>query len=152
MSLNYWPFWIGGIIGTVLLDIDHLIYVFFLNTNELTSQRVNFLLKKKEISRIITLLHETREERKNLVFHTLFFQAVLFVLTFLIISSSTSIFVRGIVLASCLHLSVDQLADFFDMKHLGNWGKISIVEFGSHKSALYILASFLLILIMGFLM
>ncbi|MFI5241188.1 MAG: hypothetical protein ACHQUA_02010, partial [Microgenomates group bacterium] len=71
-SLSYWPFWLGGIVGTFLPDIDHFIYVFFIQPQDLTSQRVNFLLNKQELRRVITLLYETRGERTGLVFHTIF--------------------------------------------------------------------------------
>ena len=110
LSLNFWPFWLGGVIGTFLPDIDHLIYVLFLSPQELTSQRIGFLWNKKEYKRMIELLYETRSERRGLVFHTIFFQLIFLVLTFWILSSSASLFGRGLVLSFALHLSVDQLS------------------------------------------
>jgi len=151
-TLGYWPFWVGGIVGTILPDIDHLIYVFFLNPQELTSQRVNFLLQKKEIFRVIALLYETRNERKNLIFHTFLFQAIFLVLTFFIITSSASLLVRGIVLAFSLHLLVDQLADILELKNLSNWGEFFSFERDYGKSIIYFSASILLVCVMGFLM
>jgi len=152
LSLSYWPFWLGGIIGTLIPDIDHLIYVFFLNPQELTSQRVNFLVRKREIFRVITLLNETRSERKNLIFHTFLFQIIFLVFTFFIITSSTSILVYGIVIAFLVHLFVDQLADILDIKSLSNWGSLFSFDLNYNKSILYISASFLLVCIMGFLL
>jgi len=152
LSFAYWPFWVGGLIGTALPDIDHLIYVFFLNPQELTSQRVNFLLKKRGILRIIALLYETRGERKNLVFHTFFFQIIFLILTFFIVSSSASLLVRGIVLAFSLHLSTDQLADILDLKNLNGWGSLLSSELDYRKSVLYFSALLLLLLVMGLLM
>lgn len=152
LSLVYWPFWIGGIVGTLLPDIDHLVYVFYMNPQDLTSQRVNFLIKKKEIARVITLLYETRSERKNLIFHTFIFQAIFFILTFFIMSSSSSILVRGIVLSFMLHLFIDQLADIFEMKNLSNWGQFFSSDREHQKSTFYIFIIFLLVCMMGFLM
>lgn len=152
LALSYWPFWVGGAVGTILPDIDHLIYVFFLSPQELTSQRVNFLLKRKEIARVVTLLHETRNERKNLVFHTFIFEIVFFIFTFFIVSSTTSAFVRGLVLSMSLHLVVDQFADFLEMKNLGNWGQIFSEDLSDRRSILLLSASFLLVCVMGFLM
>ncbi len=150
--MTYWPFWLGGLVGTILPDIDHLIYVFFLNPHELTSQRVSFLFKKKEFLRVITLLYETRNERKSLIFHTFLFQIIFFILTFFIVSSSSSFLVRGIVLAFSLHLVVDQLADILEVKNLSNWGELFSSELDFSKSNLYISVSFLLVFIMGFFM
>lgn len=152
LSLSYWSFWIGGIIGTILPDLDHLIYVFFLSPQDLTSQRVNFLIKKKEVRRVVSLLYETRAERKNLVFHTFLFQIIFFALTIYIMSSSASLWARGTVLALSLHLVVDQLADFLDLGSLKNWGQGFSSELDRKKTILYISASFLLVCVMGFLM
>jgi hypothetical protein len=152
LSLSYWPFWLGGIIGTILPDIDHFIYVFFLNPQELTSQRVSFLLKRREVWRIFSLLSETRAERKDLVFHTFLAQIIFLILAFWVITSSNSLLGMGAVLGFSLHLSVDQLVDIFDLKNLGNWGKLFSFDFDYKLSIWYTSASFLLICIIGFLM
>jgi len=152
MSLSYWPFWLGGLIGTVMPDLDHLIYVLFLNPQELTSQRVNSLFRRREILRVITLLYETRDERKNLVLHTFLFQLIFFILTFFVISSSGSIFVSGIVIAFSLHLIVDQLIDIFDIKTLSGWGSLFSSDLSYRNSKLYVLGAFLLLFVIGFLM
>ena len=149
MSLGYWPFWIGGAIGTILPDIDHLIYIFFLNPHELTSQRVNYLIKKKEVARARTLLYETKSERRNMIFHSFVFQVIFMLLTFLIISSSDSVFVYGIVLAFSLHFLVDQFIDLIDNKNLNNWGQLISGGLDYRKSIIYIAASFLLLFLMG---
>jgi len=152
LSVAYWPFWVGGLFGLFLPDIDHLVYVFFLGPQELTSQRINFLLKKKEIGRTLSLLYETRDERRGLIFHTNIFQLIFLILTFLIVTSSTSVFATGLVLSFVLHLSIDQLMDLVDLKNLSNWGKILPFELDLRKSQIYWLVILLLICIMGFLM
>jgi len=140
LNLSYWPFWLGGVIGTFLPDIDHLVYVFFLSPQELTSQRVNFLLGRREVKRTIELLYETRSERKNLIFHSIFFQVIFLALTFFIMTSSTSIFAKGLVLSFALHLSVDQIIDLVELKNLDNWKRYLPA------------ASTLLVCVFGFLM
>jgi hypothetical protein len=149
VSLAYWPFWVGGVIGTILPDIDHLIYIFFLNPHELTSQRINYLIKKKEVTRARTLLYETKSERRNMIFHSFLFQVIFMILTFLIISSSDSVFVYGIVLAFSLHFLVDQFIDIVDNKNLNNWGQLITGGLDYRKSIIYITASFLLLFVMG---
>jgi len=149
VSLAYWPFWVGGAIGTILPDIDHLIYIFFLNPHELTSQRINYLIKKKEVTRARTLLYETKSERRNMIFHSFLFQVIFMILTFLIISSSGSVFVYGIVLAFSLHFLVDQFIDLVDNKNLNNWGQLITGGLDYRKSIIYITVSFLLLFVMG---
>ncbi len=151
-SLSYWPFWLGGIAGIILPDIDHLIYVYFVKPQDLTSQRVGYLVNKKEIGRGVELLYETRNERKELIFHSVFFQVIFLVLTFWMISSSTSFFGRGLVLSFALHLSVDQTIDLTELKSFDNWLKNSPVYLNFRNAKIYTLATVLLVCMFGFLL
>lgn len=123
LSFSYWPFWVGGLIGTLLPDLDHAIYALYLRPQELSSQRVNYMLKKKEIWETIKFLGETRGERTRLIFHSAVFQIVFLVLTFWVITSSGGTFGRGIVLAFFLHLLIDQAVDITETGGLANWFK-----------------------------
>ncbi|MDP3994714.1 MAG: hypothetical protein Q8P91_02705 [bacterium] len=114
LDLGYWPFWLGGLIGIILPELDHVVYVFFSNPREVTSQRVQFLCKNGQYKRCVRLMLSTGRERMGLIFHTIFFQAIFFVLTFWVMTSSISLFGKGIVLAFSLHLVVDQIVGFFD--------------------------------------
>lgn len=118
---GYLVFWIGGVIGTILPDLDHLIYVYFLSPTDLTSQRVSRSLGNKEIVKSLSLLYITRYERTKLIFHTIFFQLIFLVLTFFVISSSGSFLGRGIVIGFSLHLLVDQLMDLRQTGSLETW-------------------------------
>ncbi len=152
LSVNYWQFWVGGAIGTILPNVDHLVYVFFLNPHELTSQRVDFLLKKKEVFRVLTLLSETRTERKNLVFHTFVFQLIFFAVAFLVLSSSTSMIAKGLVLAFIVHLLTDQIIDFTETKNLDNWGNLFPENSSKKMPILYISVSALILLAIALLL
>jgi hypothetical protein len=133
-------------------DIDHLIYVFLIGPQELTSQRVGFLWGRKEYKRLIELLYETRSERRGLIFHTLFFQALFLILTFWIMSSSASLFGKGLVLSFALHLSIDQIVDITEMKSLANWTKFLPISLDLKKSEIYWSVGTLLVVVMGLLM
>lgn len=109
LDLYYWPFWLGGIVGILLPELDHIVYVFFSNPQEVTSQRVQFLCKNKQFKRCAQLLLSTGQERTGLIFHTILFQAIFFALTFWVMTSSTSLFGKGTVLAFSLHLVIDQI-------------------------------------------
>jgi len=109
LALSYWPLWLGAIIGSVLPEMDSLDYVFFVNPQELTSQRVIYFFKKGNILSAIKLLNETSAERDLLVFHSLSFILVSFVLLFWLATSSGSIFGKGIVFAMLTHLLTGDL-------------------------------------------
>lgn len=132
MSFSSWPFWIGGIVGNFLPDLDHLIYAYFLRPHELTSQRVGYLVGQRRLIDGLRLLAVTRSERTKLIFHTAGFQLIFLVLTFLVVTSSGSLLGRGVVLAFFLHLLVDQAIDFMegaDRNWFGGWGYWLIMLF-----------------------
>lgn len=149
-ALGDWAFWVGGLVGIFLPDVDHLIYVLFVSPQELTSQRFFYLLGRKETWRAIEVLYETRSERKGLIFHTILFQLIFLILTFWMMTSSGSLFGRGLVLSFALHLSVDQLVDLAEFGSFDNWLKISPIKFDLAGARIYWLIVLLLILILGF--
>jgi hypothetical protein len=151
-ALVYWQFWLGGLLGVILPDIDHIIYVYFIKPTDLTSQRVNYLVNKKELLRSVELLYETRNERKGLIFHTIFFQLIFFILTFWMLSSSGSYFGRGLVLSFILHLSVDQLIDLTELKNLENWFTYLPFKLDFNQCKKYWIASTAVIVLLGVLM
>lgn len=151
-NLSYALFVVGGLIGVVLPDVDHLIYAYFVKPQDLTSQRINYLVNKNEIKRTVELLYETREERRELIFHSIFFQAIFLVLMFWVLSSSGSLLGRGLVLSFMLHLSVDQFIDLKNMNSLGNWFKNLPFGLDLNQSKTYWIATSSILLLMGILM
>ena len=151
-SFSSWQFWLGGLIGTILPDIDHLLYVFFLRPQELTYQRVGYLVGKKDIWGGLELLAETRSERTKLIFHTATFQLIFLVLTFFVLTSSGSLMGRGLVLAFFLHLTIDQAVDLAATGSLSNWFKNFPIELSLGKQKTYWWGLIILLLIFSFLL
>jgi len=148
-SFSYWPFWLGGIVGTILPDIDHLVYVYFLKPHEHTSQRALHKLAMKDLKGLFTLLADTRSERTKLVFHTVFFQGIFFVLTFFVLTSSGSLFGRGLVLSFLLHLSVDQIVDLEETDNLDLWIESINVKFDKERIRTFWAISLIVIILLG---
>src|SRR5258706_4944142 len=148
-ALNYTLFWLGGLLGVVLPDLDHLIYVYFIKPTDLSSQRINYLLNKKELMRSIDLLYETRAERNGLIFHTILFQAIFFVLTFWILSSSGSYFGMGLALSFLFHLSVDQLLDLDNLKNIDSWFTNLPFKWDFKQSKTYWIVSMAIVVLIG---
>jgi hypothetical protein len=151
-DIPYALFWFGGIVGTALPDIDHLIYVYYLRPHELTSQRVQYMAQKADIKRTLELLATTRSERKNLIFHTAWFQIFFLVLMVWIMTSSSNLFGRGLVLAFSLHLVVDQLVDLMHLGNLDTWFRQLPIKWDKEKLTLYVVALLLVISIFAILL
>jgi len=151
LNLSFWPLWIGGILGTILPDVDHFIYILFLKPYELNSQRANSMLVKRSVRQTLEFLAETRYERTKIIFHTASFQLVFVLLAFWVLTSSGSIFGRGLVLAFLLHLVVDQAVDLNQMGNLANWFRNFPVSIGDREK-LYWVGNILVLLIFSFLL
>ncbi len=141
-SLNYWPLYVGGLVGLFMPNIDHLLHVFVLKPQELTSLRVTALFKNKQIKEAITLLYDTREERKDLMFHTVMYQLIFAVLTFWVVSSSGNLFARGLVLGYSLSLVVYNLKKFIDKE---------VIIVNEDTTRIYFVIQSLALFIFGFL-
>ncbi len=111
-SFSYWPLYVGGLFGLLMPNLDHLLHIFVFKPQELTSQRVSQLVQNRNYKEAIMLLNDTKSERKDLIFHTVLFQIIFTVLTFWVVSSSGSLFARGLVLSYYLCLVLFNLKKF----------------------------------------
>ncbi len=152
VELTYLPFLVGGILGTILPDVDHLIYAYFLRPHELTSQRVARLIEKREVLKTLRLLAATRGERKHLIFHTVQFNVIFLALAFLVITSTGSFLGRGIVLTFSLHLLIDQVIDLMETGGLENWFRQVKVDLNKQQLRWYLIVNTVALLIFGFLL
>lgn len=150
LNISYWPFLVGGIIGTLLPDVDHLIYVYFLRPQELTSQRFTHSVNSGNISQGIGLLSSTTDERRNMILHSVLFQIVFVLLAFLVVTSNSSLLGRGLVIAFLLHLLLDEYHDMKLDPTLTNWFKNIPIVLDKTQLNAYLIANFLVILLFGF--
>lgn len=148
-ELSYLPFWFGGLLGTLLPDLDHIIYIYFLRPHELTSQRAGDLLSKQEVRKALRLLAITRSQRTKLIFHTTYFQIFFLVFTFLVITSTGSLLGRGLVLAFSLHLLVDQVVDLMETGRLQTWFQELPADFDTTQMRWYLIVVLIVLLAFG---
>lgn len=152
LSLAYWPFWVGGVLGMVFPYLDHILYVFLLRPYELTSQRVINFVRRKELKNALKLLIDTKEERRDLIIHTVYFQIIFAVLTFFVVTSSNSLLGRGLVLGFFLHLIVDQFKDLQTVGDLNRWFRGFNVSFDKKTYIYFILGGTALLIIFAFIL
>jgi hypothetical protein len=137
-NLGVWPFVLGGIFGTILPDVDHLIYVYLLKPQDLTSQRVAYLNEERKFTKAVEILADSRYERSMTVFHSVIFQIVILALTIYIVSSSSSLFAIGIVTAFSLHLIVDQVIDIRKVGTIQTWFRNMNIVIDKKRSTYYV--------------
>lgn len=141
-SFYYCLFWIGGITGLFLANVDHLLHVFIFKPHELTSQRIMALVRARRIKEALVLLYDTGNERTDLIFHSFNFQIIFLVLTFWLMSSSGNIFGRGLALSFLLSLVIYLLKKYVS-------GEIILID--RSKSKYYLISLVLALFIFGLL-
>ncbi len=150
-SLGSFPFWIGGLIGTFLPDLDHIFYSFFYKEESKSFLSFKtFLSQKKYVSAFYSLL-ENDDSIGVSAFHSFSFQLLFFILTFWIFTSSSSLFAVGLVLAFTLHLLVNQLSDLLVKGNLDSWSSgFFRLEIPKGKHLFYWLSIFALFVLISF--
>lgn len=120
--ISFVSLFFGLAIGSFLLDTDHLIYWFFLKPDLDESKQAQIFLTEKKYKKLLKLLENTHKKHTSLIFHHYFFQAILVLITFFVFTSTTSVFVKSILLSLNIHLLIDEIIDFkTNKKHLQNW-------------------------------
>lgn len=96
--------WAGALLGTFLLDIDHLLFWFWTRPQEGESIQARALVKMGNYRGLYTLFKQTHEAHNRLIFHTATFQVILLLLTFYVLTATNNLFGAGLVMAMNLHL------------------------------------------------
>ena len=110
------------LLGSFFLDIDHIIFWFFLKPNLEESRLARLAIQKKDFKSVYRLLKASQRTHQNLIFHHYFFQVILVLFTVFILTSTTNFFTASFLLALNLHLLIDEIIDYFyDPKILQKW-------------------------------
>ncbi len=152
-SLPYYALWIGGLVGMILPDVDYLIYIYALKPQKEVSLEAAGLIEKKSwksLKESWDLLTKTRTEHTDLIFHTAYFQVIFLLFTFLMMTSTGSLFGIGVVLAFTLHLLIDQASDLFERGSINNWFAKMNLTLNLKQEKWYLLANTILLAIFGF--
>lgn len=105
---NLISLWLGGLVGTFLINLDHLLYTLVTYPQELTSMRARRLLEQRRFREALILLGDTYDERRKLAFHSALFQPILYIFCFFVLTSTGSLFGAGLVMAMALQLLKDE--------------------------------------------
>jgi hypothetical protein len=144
----------GLLLGSFVLDTDHIIYWYMLRPNLEESRLAQAAIRKYDFKSALGLLESTHKGHNNMVFHHYFFQVILSLTTFFVFTSSTSIFTKSFLLALNIHLLIDEINDFyFDKKLLQKWLFAREAKQLSVKSLKYYILTFVgLVLVFLFLL
>ncbi len=109
---NFIFLFFGLLWGSFFLDIDHLIYWFYLEPNLDESHLALIAWKKGDFKSLLKLLESTHNHHNSLIFHHYFFQIIITLISFFVFTSSSGIFPKAFLLAVNIHLLTDEIKDY----------------------------------------
>lgn len=143
-------FWLGGIFGILLPYLDYLVYIYFLYPSADISVRSSLLIKQRDFKQLSSVLFTDEGRKIRKIFHTVHFYVIFLVLSLLILTSSSSIFGRGLVLGFVIHLYIEQVYDFMEKGSLDNWFEKIDIKLDREQQLWYLGFNAVLLLIFGF--
>ena len=113
---------LGIIIGIFTLDVDYLIFWFFIKPNNEESRLIKLAFENKQFKSIIKIVQNSHQNHYNLIFHHYFFQVILTLFSLFIFTSTQNTFISAFVLSLNLHLIIDEITGYkFDPKIVQKW-------------------------------
>lgn len=103
--------WVGGLIGFILVQLDRVVYVYYLFPHEQLSQQVQYLVSKGQVLGAMKLVHQRRGEQQKLVFRSLVLMLAWVPIAIFAVTSTGSLFAGGVVMGLGLHLMYDLWRD-----------------------------------------
>jgi hypothetical protein len=152
INISYISFFLGGIIGTLLPYVDYLIYAYVMQPNASVSKEAVGLISKKDVVKSVNLMISSDLSKKDLIFHTVWFQLIFLLFTFFVVTSSGNIFGWGIVLAFSLHLFIDQVVELVENKNFDSWFEGIPYQLDKLQKKFYLVGVGALLLVMSFLL
>lgn len=121
-NLQIFYLFLGLIIGIFLLDIDYLIFWFFIKPNNEESRLIKLAIENKEFKSVIKIIQNSHQTHYNLIFHHYFFQVILTLFSLFIFTSTKNTFASALTLGLNLHLIIDEIIGYrADPKTVQKW-------------------------------
>jgi len=121
-NLQIFYLFLGLIIGIFLLDIDYLIFWFYIKPNNEESRLIKLAIENKEFKSVIKIIQNSHQTHYNLIFHHYFFQVILTLFSLFIFTSTKNTFTSALTLGLNLHLIIDEIIGYrVDPKTVQKW-------------------------------
>lgn len=121
VQISWLLFLVGLFLGSFILELDQIIYCYFQAPHELASQRLRRLISLNQYSDGLNYLFYTGRERTKTVFHSAFFQIILLIAVFFVLTSTSSLLGKGLVLGLFLHMLVVQVRELRVEGNMDRW-------------------------------
>ncbi len=111
---------IGAFFGTFLLDLDYIIYAYFLEPKTDFSKTVVGFLKHGDVANALNYIYYHKDELKDKTLNSALFQVVLGVFMFFVISTETNLVIKTLVVSTFVN-SIYRLYENYYMHKTDDW-------------------------------
>jgi hypothetical protein len=113
--------WVGSGLGWFLLDVDHLIDVFWLRPKDNNNQTIREAVRSGNWEQVWKGLLKFSSERKTLVLHSVLFELMVVVMSVYVLTSSSGLLPRGLLLGLWGRMINDQMRELLGSGQMKSW-------------------------------
>lgn len=140
--------WIGGAVGFNFVYLDRFMHILLINPQEHLSEHVHHLMRQGRYRDTLRLLADRGDEQRHLLTKSILFIAIWVPLTIFVLSSTSSMFASGMVMAIALRLLLDIAQDWHNQPKLSAWLFWQIMRPVSRAETKVVVGIFILIFIL----
>lgn len=107
---------LGAFFGTFLLDTDYLIYAYFLEPEKSFSKTLRGFIRHKDYAGAINHIYYNKDEVREKTLNSVLFQIVLAGAALFVVSSTSSLFIKSLVLSAFANSIYKMAMYYFDNK------------------------------------
>lgn len=111
---------LGSLLGTFILDLDYIIYAYFLEPGQDFSKTLTAFIKHGDLLNALTYINYHKHNIKDKILNSGLFQIVLGASLFFVASSNTAIFVKALVFSAFVN-SLYRLAESYFENRVDDW-------------------------------
>ena len=93
----------GSLLGTFVLDIDYILQAFFIEPVAPNSGLIKDYIRQKDLYGFAEFVQTHKDEIKNKTLHSALFQIILGAATIFVLSSSSGVFLKALILSAFLN-------------------------------------------------
>lgn len=127
---------LGALVGTFILDIDYLIYAFFIEPKKDFSTTVRAYIKHKDFSNTLSYIHLHRHEVKEKTLIGAIFQIVLAATSIFVVTSPANLFIKALVLSVFVN-SMYRMWEYYFEGKISEWFWGLKVDMNKNKLFIY---------------
>ena len=103
---------LGALLGTFVLDLDYVVYAFFLEPEKPFSVNLKGFIEHKDLSGALNHIYYNKEEVKEKTLNSVLFQIALAGTTVFVAASSSSLLMKALIISAFAN-SIYKMADYY---------------------------------------